>query len=380
MLQQWIFLPPQACQWLSTELPVLRVDAANCRALQLADALIELPARWELVLPVEAVTACAVELPTQKARWLRQALPFSVEELLAEDVELMHLALGERLADGRHRVYAVRSAWLRECLALFAAQPPQAIRVDADLLPRQGSQLFWLESRWLLGGEPVARLALQAEDWPALAARCPAPRIARVPEGQPAPELVDEIHVLEQPALWLMQQGVGVDLAQGEFAVLEAGGGWRRWQSLAGVVALCLAVQWGFNLAQGWYLQREADAYAQASAELYRELFPQDSKLINLRAQLDQHLVDASAGGDSQLLGLLGDVAQALRAEVALPVQINQLDYSATRADMALQLQAPGFAELEALRERLEQTGRAVQMGSASRESQGVSARLVIGG
>ena len=84
MNQLWIFLPPEACQGLSAELPVQWVTFTECRTLSLGEGLRELPAAWELVLPVEAVTACAVQLPTQKARWLRQALPFAVEELLAE--------------------------------------------------------------------------------------------------------------------------------------------------------------------------------------------------------------------------------------------------------------------------------------------------------
>lgn len=375
----WIFLPPEACHALSADLPVQRVTADGSRRLGLAEALADLPAHWELVLPVEAVTACAVQLPTQKARWMRQALPFAVEELLAEEVELMHLALGEQLADGRHRVYALRASWLRECLALCAAQPPQAIRVDADLLPRQGSQLLWLQSRWLLGGEAPWRLALQSEDWPALAGRCPSPCIASAPDGQVLPEPVDEVHLLEDAHQWLVLQGNGVDLAQGEFALRQSGDSWRRWRPLTGVLALCLVLQWGFNFAQGWYLQREADAYAASSEALYRELFPQDSKLINLRAQFDQHLAQ-STGGDSPVLGLLAEVAAALQADGAALVQVNQLDYSATRGDLSLQLQAPGFAELERLRERLEESGLSVQMGSASREAEGVSARVVIGG
>lgn len=380
MNQQWIFLPPQACLELSADLPVVCADPDGSVSLTLAEALAALPARWELVLPVEAVTACAVQLPTRKARWLRQALPFAVEELLADDVELMHLALGEQMADGRHRVYALRSAWLRECLALFAGHAPQAIRVDADLLPAQGSQLLWLDSRWLLGGEPVARLALQAEEWPALASHCPSPRVASLPQGQPAPEPVDEVQRLAQPYCWLLRQGGGADLAQGEFALRESSGNWRRWQSLAGVVVLCLLLQLGFNIGQGWYLQREADAYAQSSEALYRQLFPQDSKLVNLRAQFDQHLLEAAGFGDSPLLGLLGDVARAIQAGGVTQVQVNQIDYSAIRGDMALQLQAPGFGELEALRERLEQAALPVQMGSASRDGDGVTARMVIGG
>ena len=67
----WIFLPPEACHALSADLPVQRVTAGSSRSLGLTEALADLPAHWELVLPVEAVTACAVQLPTQKARWLR---------------------------------------------------------------------------------------------------------------------------------------------------------------------------------------------------------------------------------------------------------------------------------------------------------------------
>lgn len=375
----WIFLPPEACQALSPELLVQWVGPGESRTLSLAEALLALPAQWQLVLPVEAVTACAVQLPTQKARWIRQALPFAVEEMLAEDVELMHLALGEALADGRHRVYAVRAEWLRECLALFAAKPPQAIRMDADMLPAHGSQLLWLHSRWLLGGAAPWRLAVQAADWPALAPGCTQPRVARTTAEQLAVEPVDEQHLVEDAHQWLVEQGAGVDLAQGAFALQQRGAGWRRWRPLGAVLVLCLLLQWGFNLAQGWYLQREADAYAASSEALYRELFPQDSKLINLRAQLDQHLAQ-SGGADSALLGLLAEVASALSVDGAAQVQVNQLDYSALRGDLSLQLQAAGFAELEGLRERLEQAGLAVQMGSASREAQGVSARMVIGG
>lgn len=339
-----------------------------------------LPAHWELVLPVEGVTACAVQLPTRKARWVRQALPYAVEELLAEDVEQMHLALAESLPDGRNRVYALRADWLRQCLQLFAAHPPRAIRVDADMLPGQGTQLVWLHSRWLLGGEAVWRLALQAEDWPMLAGYCQALPSIHAPSGQRLPDGLGEVQQVEDVHGWLVSQSLGVDLAQGAFMLRQPEtGGWRRWRPLVLVLTCCVLLQFVFNLAQGWYLQREADAYAAASEALYRELFPQDSRLVDLRAQFDQHLAQAANVG-SPVLGMLAEVASALHAEGPPQVSIDQLDYSASRADLSLQLRAPGFAELERLRERLEQGPRPVQMGSASREAGGVSARLVIGG
>ncbi|MCR3799336.1 GspL family type II secretion system protein XcpY, partial [Pseudomonas aeruginosa] len=107
-----LFLPPASTAGADGELAVWWVQDGECRRAPFVQALAEIRAPWRLYLPVEAVTACAVNLPTQKARWLRQSLPFAVEEQLADDVEQMHLALGPALADGRHRVFAVQRTWL----------------------------------------------------------------------------------------------------------------------------------------------------------------------------------------------------------------------------------------------------------------------------
>ncbi|MEX6502078.1 type II secretion system protein GspL [Pseudomonas zhanjiangensis] len=372
-----VFLPPAACADVAADLPVRLVQDERNECLPFAEAVAQAQAFWTLVLPVEAVTACAVQLPTQKARWLRQALPFAVEELLAEDVEQLHLALGEPLADGRHRVFAVRRSWLAGWLALCPSVP-QRILVDADMLPREGTPLLYLESRWLLGGAGVARLALDGATWPALAQCCPHPHVAHHQPGQEALAPVDDRSPVVDGYRWLAQQAMATNLAQGEFAPRQSADHWQRWRPLVGLLGLWLVLQWGVNLAQGWYLQRQADAYAASSEALYRQLFPEDHKLINLRAQLDQHLAEAE-GGAGQLLGLLAQVSQAM-ADDEQRLSVQQVDFSDSRGDLALQVQAPGFAELERLRERLQEFGLPVQLGSASRESAGVSARLVIGG
>lgn len=378
MSQLCVFLPPAACAGACAALPVQLVRAGDSQCLPFAEAMAELGGGWTLVLPVEAVTACAVRLPTQKTRWLRQALPYAVEDVLAEDVEQLHLALGEQLEDGRHRVFAVRRSWLADWLALCTVAP-QAIAVDADLLPRQGTQLLHLDSRWLLGGEGVARMALGGESWPPLAVLCPRPHITYSSAQQVGLVPVDDCLEVADAYQWLAQQALVNDLAQGEFATQHSSGQWQRWRPLFGLVGLWLVLQWSFNLAQGWHLQRQAEAYAEASAALYQELFPEDRKLIDLRAQLDQHLAAGAGSGQGRLLGMLAQVTQAMLVEGAR-VQVRQVDFSDTRGDLAMQIQASGFSELERLRERLQEAGLRVQLGSASRETAGVSARLVIGG
>ncbi|HSC82141.1 MAG TPA: type II secretion system protein GspL [Pseudomonas sp.] len=374
-----LFLPPQACAGVDPTVLVQRVSGPLCELLPFAEALPSAPQAWRLVLPVEAVTVCAVLLPTTKARWLAKALPFAVEELLAEEVELFHLCVGAALGDGRHHVYAVRRSWLAAWLALCGDNPPQRIEVDADLLPGEGSQLLCQGERWLLGGSAEARLALRAEAWPQLAALCPAPRIAYVADDQSAPEGVEHIQRIAQVHVWLAQQRGAGNLAQGPFARREASPGLQRWRPLLALAGLWLLLQWGFNLVQGWQLEREAQRYAAANEALYRELFPEDRKLINLRAQFDQHLSETQSSRRSLLLGLLEQAATVINSE-GVRVRVEQLDFSAQSGDLAFSLQAEDFSALERLRTRLQEAGLAVNMGSASREESGVSARLVIGG
>ncbi len=380
MTQACIFLPVGACAQLNAELEVLLWQGGTGRRLPFSRALEEVAPPWRLILPVEAATCCAVRLPTQKGRWLRQALPFAVEEMLAEDVESFHLGLGGALADGRHRVFAVRRSWLAGWLDLAGklGPMPASIHIDADLLPGQGTQLLWLDQRWLLGGEGSTQLGFEEQDWPHLRDVCPAPRSGRAPVERQTLDGVEDWRDEADAYGWLAEQK-GSDLAQGEFTLKEERQRWSRWKPLLGLVGLWLVLQWGFNLVQAWQLQRQGDTYADANEALYRELFPQDTKLVNLRAQFDQHLAEASGAGQSRLLALLGKAAGALIAEGA-QVRVQQLDFSEVRGDLALQVQAPGFDALERLRERLIGSGLSVQMGSASRDESGVSARLVIGG
>ena len=246
-------------------------------------------------------------------------------------------------------------------------------------LPAGRGQLPVLAGRALVARRQRRRtLACGSEDWPVLRDSCPPPQRAFAAQ-EVAPRRVEVQALAGNPHVWLSEQPLGTDLAQAEFAARQQSSQWRRWRPLLGLVGLWLVLQWGFTLVQAWQLQREGDRYAAQSAELYRQLFPEDRKLINLRAQFDQHLADsASSGGEGQLLGLLGQAATVIGGEPT--VSVEQLDFSAARGDVALQVRAPGFDVLERLRSRLSESGLAVQLGSASRDGSTVSARLVIGG
>ncbi|MCF7200855.1 type II secretion system protein GspL [Pseudomonas oligotrophica] len=375
-----LFLPADCPARLAEATPVCWLPAEGpARQVHLAEVAAAAPAALSLVVPIECCSAFAVALPTRKARWLAQALAYAAEELLAESVDELHLSLGEVLEDGRYRVIAIRRQLLAGWLEDLRAQGLSvvAIHVDADLLPREATQLLLIGERGLLGGSPEPRLAFAATQWPLLAEGCPAPRHAHG-DAAAAPPLVDDYQPLEEPyRLLATHRAAAVNLAQGEFAVELGGSGLSYWKPLLATLGLILVVQLGFNLAQGWYFDRQAEAYGEASLALYRELFPQDTRIVDLRAQFTDHL-SRGAGGQAGFLRLLEHVANAL-AE-GTPVTVSQVDYNEDRGDLALQVQAGDFAALEQLRQQLAQAGQAVQLGSASRDGAGVSARVVIGG
>lgn len=347
--------------------------------MSLASCAEQAPAAVTLVLPAEVCSAVAVNLPTRKARWISQALAYAVEELLAENVDDLHLTHGDALDDGRRRVIAVRRQLLADWLADLQAQGLTivAIHVDADLLPRDGTQLMVIGTRALLGGAQEARLAFDLQQWPHLAGQCPSPRHGH---GTPdeAPPLLDDYQPVDDPYRFLAAgRAAALNLAQGDFAVKAAGSGLGRWKPALVVLALVLAVQLIFNLVQAWSLERQAERYAQSSRALYSELFPEDRRIVNLRAQFDEH-IGQRAGGPSGFMRLLDEVALAMTEGVA--VTVSQLDYNQTRGDLALQVRASDFATLEQLRQRLGETAENVQLGSASRDGDAVSARVVVGG
>ncbi|MCQ4251138.1 type II secretion system protein GspL [Pseudomonas stutzeri] len=347
--------------------------------MSLASCAEQAPAAVTLVLPAEVCSAVAVNLPTGKARWISQALAYAVEELLAENVDDLHLTHGDALDDGRRRVIAVRRQLLADWLADLQAQGLTivAIHVDADLLPRDGTQLMVIGARALLGGAQEARLAFDLQQWPHLAGQCPSPRHGH---GTPdeAPPLLDDYQPVDDPYRFLAAgRAAALNLAQGDFAVKAAGSGLGRWKPALVVLALVLAVQLIFNLVQAWSLERQAERYAQSSRALYSELFPEDRRIVNLRAQFDEH-IGQRAGGPSGFMRLLDEVALAMTEGVA--VTVSQLDYNQARGDLALQVRASDFATLEQLRQRLGETAENVQLGSASRDGDAVSARVVVGG
>lgn len=372
-----LFLPAWCSASLQDDLQVSWSDGQRAAQLPLREALATLKGRTiALIVPVEHVASCAVSLPAGSRHWQLKAMPYALEPLLAEEVEGMHLVLGERLHDGQHRVVAIKRALLQSWLHYLRENGVRvnAIHVDADLLPNEPASLCWGSARCLLADANGLRLALTPTQLPAVLERLPATcKVFHALDDEPVlpggAKVGLQMFDGTQPTWMAGQCSHALNLAQGEFAAASSLR-LQHWKPVAWSLVAVLLAQLAFDGAQAWLLNQQAAAYRQANEAIYKGLFPQEQRIVDLKAQFDQHLRQGSSA--TQLQALLAAVAEAMPATAE--VQLRRMHYQAGQGELLLQLQG----EHSAL-QRLQQGLQARQLRVKETRLDEADLQLVVG-
>ncbi|MGL5420977.1 MAG: type II secretion system protein GspL [Plesiomonas shigelloides] len=248
-----------------------------------------------------------------------------------------------------------------EYLAAASAQQPENVIARAkapETKPDVALKVVWYG------------LATSAEQLSALGLRGPLPKQVNNDEGALLLRGASALHQLQRHGI-----------LGGEFAPRSAQARqWRQWRSIAAALAMLALLLLGEQGVRWWQLTQAADQAATQAEQAYRALFPQQTRRVNMRAQLNAVL--RQMRGQPPLQGLvpyLRKVALALQdpALSRQPLQVKSLQYQRDQQSLRLQVQAAGFAELEQLRSVL---GRyfQVEQGALSRDGAGVAGSLVL--
>lgn len=226
-----------------------------------------------ILVPTEQVRLLAVDLPLATRAKRIEALPFAIEDRIADPLDSVHLAIGDEIGTKRYLVAVVRHELMAEWIELAdaAGLGHAAMVPDALALPRPGEDGWAIE----LAGE---RALVRAGDGTGFAlpstlllpAWQAAGRPAATRYGGPLPAdmaAVDGATVAAGLAARLLAPAL--DLRQGRYARRGAAlpAIWRR---LGWVVALGVAAHVGIAAADTVMLRaiadrREADARAAAA-------------------------------------------------------------------------------------------------------------------
>lgn len=367
-----IFLP---CGPASAETPMTWVivdgkGRAVSRGTGAARAL-PLVRRAELVVPAERSSAAEAVLPRVTGARLGQALPFLVEDLVADDPSRLHVVPARWTPGERVVFHVVERAWLADWCRLLEAAGISPARAVPETLA-----LPWEPGTWSLLRGP-GRMVLRTDADRGMAIDCPPGEAASVglrlaldscrPGGEAAalrvvqycpPELTADARFLETafegvewlpPVAW---DGSGLlparlpNLLWGLDRDWSGRGLVRRLRPGFVALAATFALQ---TVAGGtdWALKvRERDELQVAMREEYLAVFPEARNVVDANLQMRRNLeqMRRSAGSfeASDMLVLLGEFA---RARPALPAgAIQALRFEVGR----LEIRVDGTARLSA--------------------------------
>ncbi|WP_210642491.1 type II secretion system protein GspL [Pseudomonas sp. Tri1] len=364
-MKTWLYLTPDGMEAPCANWPCcVWSPTGERRYLPLHEAARELHGRVvDVLLPMEMCSWLRSDPWPSRRQPRPQALAFAIEEQLSENLETLHISVGERDRQQCYPLMVTGRSRFQAMLALLAelGLDVRAMHVDADLLPDDKAFAVRWFGRWLLGGALAARVSLSARAMATL-----------------KPELPEDIHWLDEGRdregidEWLLSAGGHpIDLLQGEFR--------RRrqplpWRGVAVTALGLLLLTWALSEARVRFLESETRRLYVQSEQRFRSLYPEQTRIVDLAAQFQALHSRRGQSQDTQVARLVRLTEQVIGAT---NVEVQRIDFRENEG-WKVQLTANSFVELEQLRERGQQNGLPVSLGSASKQNNRVQATLTL--
>ncbi|MGB1580202.1 MAG: type II secretion system protein GspL [Nevskiales bacterium] len=356
--------------------------------------------RLILIVPATDIVLSTVQLPIRQTSKLLQAVPYALEDQLAEDVEDLHFAISQRQEDGSVAVASVAQDTLTEWLAPLNERgiTAQAVIPEMLCLPAVGADSGW--QVLLEGQDCIVRTGLhngfcchvsELQDFLSMAqgdSESPEGLRLRLFQvaGSHEPELAGLVADIEKVTLkaglaCLMPQSItqNINLLQGEFASEPS---YERWARPLKLTAI-LFITWGLLATvylglQSWQLSSQLQSLQDENSTRFGQMFPEVTRIVDMRAQGEQKLRELREGGSSAgLFALLDATAQAIGKLPDLKVQEVQL----RDTTLYLSLTATSIQTLDKLKTHFaDQPAWTLEVQSANAGTDGVQIRASLKG
>ena len=376
---------------------VLRLDAQGLRlwragqeAVSLDTSAENIAADCAFAVPADRARLTEISVRSDEHRHLKQALPFILEDEVIDPIELMHFAFTPIDGD-RYLVALASQADMGSWLESLGDDFEGAFVHEALFLPWQpGEVCLVVETRSVLlrwGQHQGARVEhdLLAPLLNALPTAADTVIVYGRDQVQNLALLPDVLRERAQwrqghfgTALMLVDRGQKfIDMRQGAFAPsLPFKRWWQSWKPLAIALIIGAVLQVASDLAQYWRLKDDSIALRAAIEESYRQANPRGS-LVDAEKQLDRQIAEYAVGVKglifTEILDRVGRVI-AVSSELTL----SSINYSDSAGEVRLDLLAPNYDEIEALRERFTTSGLNATLETSSQRDTQVRARLKV--
>ncbi|MDT3307449.1 type II secretion system protein GspL [Shewanella vaxholmensis] len=367
----------QACSWLvwseQEQEIIASGELANAQGLStLTERAGNRPV--DVLVPAAAMTLTSVHLPEKGQRQALKALPFMLEEALAEDVDAMHFTVGPRDGDALS-VVAVAHEQMQTWLSCLTEAGLKVKRIVPDCLALPLQECQWAAMNF--GNELLLRTGLATGQslplpWLPIALEQLRPAQGEVSVASYTDMQLEGVELkpqsLELPML-VLARGIlhaPVNLLGGVYTPKrEYSKQLMMWKSAAIVIAIaCVLALVNKGLTIHQVNGQIADLKAQ-SESIYQQLVPGNSRIVNLRSQMESQLRALQGQGTgAEFFAMLDGLQDAFKQVPEL--KPNSLRFESARNEIRMQVSAKNYAQIEKFKEIV---GRRFQLDGGTMNS-----------
>lgn len=352
------------------------------------------PARVETVvlLPDREILYIQVEIPGRSQARIRQAAPFAVEPHVTEEIDDVHIAVGDVKQRGAIPCMVMNKARLETYLSVLEQTNLQPnVVTTPGMLTDTSSELFLIESGSTITLRTPDQLAVVASDALSSTLAFTIPReeenvsitcigsegVASVTES-----VVDQLKVddatIELITFETLLEGVSettglLNLLQGTYATKDGGVAIRQnLNKTVMVAAVCVVVAAVIFVIQGLWADFQTDRLREESLDIYETVYNTRDVTGNPVFRMQERM-GARVDQQSKWLGLLESVVASTAG-----VEVRNLNFNESQNKMGITFFSDSFQQFESIRSRIENRGMNVEVNVAEQQANRVWARITL--
>ena len=309
------------------------------------------------IVSARMVSSLLREIPRKQMRYLSKTLPFLVEDDLIAPIDKMHI-VSQVVTDNKVRIFAIDHDLMQSCISWAGDRNLilDELYVDADLMTLDLNTLqdrvIHCDSGYLFKGAEGLIASFDSVDQLAGIENC---YLGAGPESLEPIEnyqqffsklIVDEVPS-SLPPVNLLQRGYVPKTALAERSALV-----RRVILSASVLLMVQIFYW---VLVGADYNVEAQQLQEKATLTYRQHFPSEKTIIDIRSQAEGHLAQAGKPqGTTSFLTVLEMVGDAIQEHsVEGEVLVRSIQYKNQAGDVVVEVTAPSVAIIEQVRAAL---------------------------
>ncbi len=307
------------------------------------------------ILPGEYVSFFSVKLPEIPPSKLEKILPGVMADYVAGDVNEMHLSLIEKKSDGEHLVAVCDHTWLEmaKTAALKENKILKAIWPDYALLevPDQDVAIMQLSGRVLARRANGTGFNVKQE------------YLTHVIGDQPYSEVYESR---------IVPNGVG--LASGKYSARPPVLRYLQALKRVGVLAAIGFLTWVLvSLLTINHYEQERDRYQNASVDVFKQTYPNVTRIVNPEAQMRALLSQGGGEGGTAYIPIAERVFKVVGESAGVRLESLSFDTSSIagpRVDITIS--SPSYAQANLFESKLLESGFMVSQGESTQSEDNI--------